>query len=649
MRRSWSAAFVGAVTALAVVGPASYAQGAAKGRILEVTSENGTVSLLFSGLDLPANSRLDPTSVSVTVEGVKVPASASLVSASAPQVRRTAIITIDTSGSMVGPRILGAKAAAATYLDSLPADVNVGLVTFSSTATVRVAPTHDRARVRTALAGLVATGNTALYDAAVLSARTAGPAGARTVLLLSDGIDDGSRANLPSAVASVKSSGVLLSAVALGAEAAGAAPLAQIAATSGGSVLKALGTADLAAAFSEAARSITQQLVVKVTLPADLKATSGTVVVTASADGQVVSDQVFTTLTAASAPAKPAEYGPRDAKVSVHSFDSSTGVYLACGGLFLGLLLLLVVAANSATRNESGGVRRRLSIYTLTGRGAGPVVNESTVLGDSAVARTAVEFAGRVVARRDIEGGLERKLDAAGVPLRPAEWLLLHVGTAVAVATLVFLLTGADPVASSIGLLLGFAGPFLYLVIKESRRVSAFLAQLPDTLQLIAGSLSAGYSLPQAIDSVVREGSQPVAAEFNRALVETRLGVPVDEALDGIAARMKSEDFGWVVMAIRIQREIGGNLAEVLTTVGSTLRERERLRRQVQVLSAEGRLSAYILGGLPPVFGLYLLLVRRNYIMQLFTDPIGLFMVAVLVVELSVGAFWLSKVVKVEV
>ena len=143
------------------------------------------------------------------------------------------------------------------------------------------------------------------------------------------------------------------------------------------------------------------------------------------------------------------------------------------------------------------------------------------------------------------------------------------------------------------------------------------MAALPDTLQLMAGSLSAGYSMPQAVDTVVREGKGPISTEFNRALVETRLGVELEDALDGIAERMQSVDFAWVVMAIRIQREVGGNLAEVLTTVSATLRERERLRRQVQVLSAEGRLSAWILGLLPIVFAFYLVLVRPEYLAPL--------------------------------
>jgi tight adherence protein B len=148
---------------------------------------------------------------------------------------------------------------------------------------------------------------------------------------------------------------------------------------------------------------------------------------------------------------------------------------------------------------------------------------------------------------------------------------------------------------------------------------------------------------------VVSEGTEPIAGEFKRALIETRLGVPIEEALEGIAERVRSQDFAWVVMAIRIQREVGGNLAEILTTVAATLRERERLRRQVQVLSAEGRLSAWILGGLPVAFSLYLLTARPDYLKVLVTDRIGIVMLAGGVVLMIVGSFWLRKVVRVEV
>jgi tight adherence protein B len=140
-----------------------------------------------------------------------------------------------------------------------------------------------------------------------------------------------------------------------------------------------------------------------------------------------------------------------------------------------------------------------------------------------------------------------------------------------------------------------------------------------------------------------------MAVELNKAIVEARLGVPIEDALDTVARRMDSVDFEWVVMAIRIQREVGGNLAEVLTNVAATMRERERLRRQVDVLSAEGRLSAIILGALPLLFVTYLILVRPEYIGLLVTNPLGIVMIVVGVILLIAGAFWLRKVVTVEV
>ena len=147
----------------------------------------------------------------------------------------------------------------------------------------------------------------------------------------------------------------------------------------------------------------------------------------------------------------------------------------------------------------------------------------------------------------------------------------------------------------------------------------------------------------------MRESSGPMAVELNKAIVEARLGVPIEDALDTVARRMDSVDFEWVVMAIRIQREVGGNLAEVLNNVAATMRERERLRRQVDVLSAEGRLSAVILGALPLLFVVYLILVRPEYIGVLVTNPLGIAMIVVGVILLIAGGFWLRKVVTVEV
>ncbi|MGB0100931.1 MAG: type II secretion system F family protein, partial [Nocardioides sp.] len=250
-----------------------------------------------------------------------------------------------------------------------------------------------------------------------------------------------------------------------------------------------------------------------------------------------------------------------------------------------------------------------------------------------------------------VPGGMEarlgRRLAGAGLSVRPAEWVLGHAGFAVVLATLGLVVGG--PLLLLVGVAAGTVAPPLYLRVRHGRRLAAFGAQLPETLTMIANSLSAGLSVPQAIDTVVRDGQEPMAGELRRALVEQRLGVDLDEALDGVAARMGSVDFAWVVMAIRIQREVGGNLTEVLLTVADTLREREYVRRQVRTLSAEGRLSGYILGALPIAMFCYLMLANRDFVRPLYTTPIGGLMLATGVLLVTVGAWLMSRIVKVEV
>ena len=205
-----------------------------------------------------------------------------------------------------------------------------------------------------------------------------------------------------------------------------------------------------------------------------------------------------------------------------------------------------------------------------------------------------------------LEGRIARRLEAAGSHVKAAEWLLLHLGIVIVAGVLGLLIGGGSILVGAIFLVLGAVLPWVWLGYRKSRRFKAFNAALPDTLQLMAGSLQAGLSLAQSVDTIVREGTEPVASEFKRVLVETRLGVSLEDALEGIGDRFQSKDFGWVVMAIKIQREVGGNLAELLNTVADTMRERQYIRRQVAALAAEGKLSAWVLSALPVMFMLYL-------------------------------------------
>lgn len=636
------------------------------------TLPDGHLGVAFSAVGLAPGQTIDPTSVKVTLAGQPVPAVAQLVTQAQTQQQRATMLTIDLSASMRTPigtttttRIDAAKQAADAYLAGVPQDVYVGVVTFSDTAKVALAPTQDHATVKRVVDSLTAppNGSTALYDAVVLAngalaSRAQGSL--NNQLLLTDGYNQpGPNAvgnTQATAIASLKTTKVTLDAVSIGSDATGLAELTALTRAGGGATVSADNADSLTTIFATAANDQANAILVDVTVPPTVAGTSQSVDVTATAGGQTIGDSAVAPMptSVTSVPSDiAAQYGPVPVAVAPVSITSQSWFLpVAVAAVGIGLFVLLAVAflASDRENQTTGRVRRRLSRYSLTSRQpTQSTVATSGALGDSAVARSALELAGRVVQGRDLDTGLALKLDAAGIPLKPAEWMLIHVGITLLAALVFTLLSGFNLVATLLGLVLGLAVPYLYMARKESRRLASFSAQLPETLQLLAGSMAAGYSLPQALDAVVREASPPMSAELNRALVETRLGVPVEDALETVARRMNSMDFAWVVMAIRIQREVGGNLSEILTTVAATMRERERLRRQVQVLSAEGRLSAIILGALPLVLLVYFVLIRPEYIGLLITSPIGILMIVVGLMLMVAGAFWLRRVVKVEV
>jgi tight adherence protein B len=178
------------------------------------------------------------------------------------------------------------------------------------------------------------------------------------------------------------------------------------------------------------------------------------------------------------------------------------------------------------------------------------------------------------------------------------------------------------------------------------RRRRKFSEQLSDTLQILGGSLRAGHGLAQGIQTVGQEAESPTGEEFRRLAIETRLGRDLVEALTGVADRVGGQDFEWVVQAIEIQRDVGGDLAEVLDTVANTIRDRTRIRRQVSALSAEGRMSAWVLMLLP--FGLMGIMFVTNpkFLSPLFSAAIGFKLLAVGAALLVVGGLWLRQIVK---
>ena len=203
--------------------------------------------------------------------------------------------------------------------------------------------------------------------------------------------------------------------------------------------------------------------------------------------------------------------------------------------------------------------------------------------------------------------------------------------------------------AVALGVLVGLLFPVVVLRYLANRRAKKFEAVLPDVMMLVATSLSSGFSLLQALDAVARDAAEPAAKEFSRALAESRIGSDISDALEHVAVRMESENMRWAVMAIRIQREVGGNLADTLRTTAATLREREMLKRHVRALSAEGRLSAYILIALPIGVLAFSAWSNYDYVSLLWTTLPGIFMCIAGIMAMIVGIFWMRKTVTIEV
>ncbi|MEP7740079.1 type II secretion system F family protein [Nocardioides sp. 31GB23] len=521
-----------------------------------------------------------------------------------------------------------AKAAAEAFVAAAADDVRIGLLTFAGSSEVVVAPTTDRARLAAAIEDISLDRGTRLYDALHAAVDLTGDAGARSVVVLSDGRDQGGGRSADDVVAAVVERSVVVDVVALGPAVRNPRELTEIASASGGGLARVSRPASLRAVFERGARSLSSQLVVEASVP---HGTGGevSVVVSLVAGGETYADATAVRL---AAPAPDQQSIPTAAVTGPAPDRTVLLGGAAAVGLGIALTLGLVLSSPAGT-----GADRRLATYFR--EGAPP----SRVAG----IRGPAVLVAQALVPGDLEARMARRLAGAGLALRPAEWVLLRLGVVGGLA-LLGLVAGGPPLVVAL-VAVGLVGPALYLRVRHVRRLRAFGSQLPDTLTMIANSLSAGLSVAQAIDSVVRDGQEPIAGEMLRALMEHRLGVDVEDAIDGVAARMGSTDFAWVAMAIRVQKEVGGNLAEVLVTVADTLREREHLRRQVRSLSAEGRLSAYILGGLPVALFGYMMLANRDFVRPLYTEVLGAAMLGAAVVLLTIGGWSMSRLVKVEV
>lgn len=257
-------------------------------------------------------------------------------------------------------------------------------------------------------------------------------------------------------------------------------------------------------------------------------------------------------------------------------------------------------------------------------------------------------FISKIASKRGFIEFFELRLERAGMSIRASEFITLHLIGVIVVSIVVYYLTTGNILLILLIEILVVPSPFLFLRIKTSQRLRKFHEQLPDTLQLISGFLKAGYSFNQALDMIVDESRPPISDEFRRILSEIRMGLPEREALENISKRINSEYFSGTVMAINVQREVGGNLAEVMEIISDNIRERDRVMNRIKALTSEGRLSAIILIILPIAVGLMMIVLNRGYISLLVTTKPGLMMLLAAGVMMIAGIIWIIKIVQIK-
>ena len=278
---------------------------------------------------------------------------------------------------------------------------------------------------------------------------------------------------------------------------------------------------------------------------------------------------------------------------------------------------------------------RDLSVEAISEGGYSPLV-EGTI-----------GLAGRMVDQFDQKNSLAASLERARLPVRPGEYVVISAAGTLALGAILYGLTGSW-IFGLAGLVLSPLGSAAFLRYRISRRKKAFEAQLPDALSLIASSLSAGHTFLRAIQMMTEEAEPPLAEEFSRLVSETRLGDPVVDALGRMAARLEIRDLDWVVQAIRIQQTVGGKLADILHTLADFIRARQEVRREVQVLSAEGRVSAYVLAALAPFLLLVMQITNAAYLAPMLRGW-GLAVLLATGGFVAIGTAIIFRMVKIEV
>jgi len=320
-----------------------------------------------------------------------------------------------------------------------------------------------------------------------------------------------------------------------------------------------------------------------------------------------------------------------------------TTTILIIGGVLA--FLLLIVGIIVSIGSEKSLVEERLGQYTEDeyDKQMAAAAGDSSALTDWVNVR---------VERSSWGEGIAKNLAQADVKLKPAEYVALMVILVIVLGALAYFIGGKNIVSALIGVVVAFLLPGIYVRRQRAQRLQRFNDQLPDMLNLMVNGLRAGFSTVQAMEAVSKELPAPISVEFRRLVQEMQIGIPMEQALDNLFRRIPSEDLDLIIAAINVQREVGGNLAEILDTISYTIRERVRIKGEIRVMTSQVMYSGRFLSVLPFILGAILWFINRSYMMMFFnpeTKICGGIMIGVIILLISSGYFAMTRVANIEV
>jgi tight adherence protein B len=321
----------------------------------------------------------------------------------------------------------------------------------------------------------------------------------------------------------------------------------------------------------------------------------------------------------------------------------------------LGLLIVaaggLVFLLRSIGRSNPAALGMRLARYGLAGGAAGGGTIVSQLIAPSARQQSEQSAVSRqferAVNRTRWGAGVAQRLDRADMKMTPGEWVAICLAVFVIAILVGILVKGFLGLLG--GAIIGAVAPWIYLRRRTKRRQKKFLEQLADMAQMMGNSMRAGFSILQSMELVATEGPAPASQEFDRVVTEVKLGLPLEAALDHMLERMPSEDLNLLVVAINVQRQVGGNLAEILMVIAATVRARVRFQRDLRTLTAQARYSSYIITGLPIAVAIIINFMDAPYESYLYKSTIGNIMIGASLVMISLGFFFLQRIADIEV